>query len=103
MAEFKSTDPRTFSEIIKLKDRFEIPNFQRAYSWRNKELQDFFNSIVENEKVRLLLTAILSDEKKHHTLLKMVLDILVRRETITEEDWWDLLWKNVPFHGAPGG
>jgi len=58
---------------------------------------------VENEKVKLLLKAILADEKRHHELLKMVLEILVRGETITEADWWDLLWKNVPFHGAPGG
>lgn len=58
---------------------------------------------VENAKVRLLLDAILGDEERHHELLKMVLEILVRGETITEADWWDLLWKNVPFHGAPGG
>jgi len=58
---------------------------------------------VEDKKVKLLLNAILADEKRHHELLKMVLEILVRGETITEEDWWDLLWKNVPFHGAPGG
>ena len=58
---------------------------------------------VEDNKVKLLLNAILSDERRHHELLKMVLEILVRGETITEEDWWDMLWKNVPFHGAPGG
>lgn len=58
---------------------------------------------IENEKVRLLLNAILLDEKRHHELLKKVLEILVRGETITEEDWWDILWKNIPFHGAPGG
>jgi len=58
---------------------------------------------VEDEKVKLLLNAILADEKRHHELLKMVLEILVKGETITEADWWDLLWKNVPFHGAPGG
>jgi ribonucleotide reductase beta subunit family protein with ferritin-like domain len=59
--------------------------------------------MVENEKVKLLLNAILEDEKRHHELLKMVLEIIVRGEAITEEDWWELLWKNVPFHGAPGG
>ena len=58
---------------------------------------------VENKKAKLLLDAILADEKRHHALLKMVLEILVKGETITEEDWWELLWKNVPFHGAPGG
>jgi len=58
---------------------------------------------IENKKVKLLLNAILEDEKRHHELLKLILEILVRGETITEADWWDVLWKNVPFHGAPGG
>lgn len=58
---------------------------------------------VEDEKVRLLLNAILSDEKRHHELLKMVLEILVRGETITEKDWWEFIWQSTPFHGAPGG
>jgi rubrerythrin len=58
---------------------------------------------IENEKVSLLLTAILADERRHHELLRRVLEILVRGETITEDDWWDALWKDVPYHGAPGG
>lgn len=58
---------------------------------------------VGNTKVRLLLNAILMDERRHHALLKQVLDVLVQGETITEADWWDVLWKNVPFHGSPGG
>jgi rubrerythrin len=58
---------------------------------------------VTNKKVKLLLEAILSDELRHHDLLKKVLDILVKGETITDADWWDVLWENVPFHGAPGG
>jgi ribonucleotide reductase beta subunit family protein with ferritin-like domain len=58
---------------------------------------------VEDEKVKLLLEAIFSDEQRHHKLLSEIMDILVKRETISEEDWWDVLWKNVPFHGAPGG
>ena len=58
---------------------------------------------IENKKVKLLTNAILQDEKRHHQLLREILEILVRGETITEEDWWSILWKNVPFHGAPGG
>jgi hypothetical protein len=58
---------------------------------------------IEDEKVKLLLDAIFSDEQRHHKLLNSVMEILVKRETISEEDWWDILWKNVPFHGAPGG
>jgi bacterioferritin (cytochrome b1) len=58
---------------------------------------------VHNEKIILLLNAILSDEKRHHRLLKKVLKILVTGETITDNQWWDIIWENVPFHGTPGG
>ena len=58
---------------------------------------------IENSKVQFLLTSILAVERRHHAMLKMVLEIIVHGETITEADWWKLLWENVPFHGAPGG
>ena len=58
---------------------------------------------IENNKVKFLLDSILTDEKRHHAMLKLVLEIIVQAETITEEDWWQLLWENAPFHGAPGG
>lgn len=58
---------------------------------------------IKDSKVKLLLKAILEDEKRHHGLLKEVLEILVKGETITEADWWDVIWKDVPFHGSPGG
>ncbi len=58
---------------------------------------------IKNEKVVFLLKAILEDEIRHHAMLKMVLEIIVHGETITEDDWWELLWEGVPFHGAPGG
>ena len=58
---------------------------------------------IENQKVVFLLKSILADEVRHHEMLKMVLDIIVHGETITEDDWWKLLWENAPFHGAPGG
>ena len=59
--------------------------------------------LVQNEKVKLLLNAIFEDEKRHHALLQKVLNILVKGETITDKDWWDVMWENVPFHGTPGG
>lgn len=57
---------------------------------------------VQNEKIKLLLNAILEDEKRHHTLLQRILEILVKGETITDKEWWDVMWENAPFHGAPG-
>jgi hypothetical protein len=67
-----------------------------------KKLEKIMPTIA-NSKVKFLLNAILADERRHHAMLKTVLEIIVHGETITEADWWELLWKNVPFHGAPGG
>jgi bacterioferritin (cytochrome b1) len=58
---------------------------------------------IENKKAAFLLNSILEDERRHHGLLKKVLEIIVRGETITEQQWWDMLWEGSPFHGAPGG
>jgi rubrerythrin len=67
-----------------------------------EKLEEMLPSI-KNKKVAFLLNSILSDERRHHELLKQVLEIIVRGETITEDDWWKLLWEEVPFHGTPGG
>jgi len=58
---------------------------------------------IKNEKVVFLLKAILEDEIRHHAMLKMALETVVKGETITEDDWWKLLWEGAPFHGTPGG
>ena len=67
-----------------------------------KKLQTMIPEI-KNEKVVFLLKSILEDEVRHHAMLKMTLEIIIHGETITEDDWWKLLWEGVPFHGAPGG
>ena len=51
---------------------------------------------VENEKVGLLLKAILVDEHRHHKLLKTLYEIVIRGEAITEGDWWDAIWGDIP-------
>jgi rubrerythrin len=58
---------------------------------------------IENNKVKFLLNAIFMDEKRHHAILKTILESIVRAETITEDEWWQSLWEGSPFHGAPGG
>lgn len=58
---------------------------------------------ITDEKVKLLLNTILADEKRHHKLPKQVLKVILRGETITAEEWLDMMWRSVPFHGAPGG
>lgn len=51
---------------------------------------------IENEKVELLLKAILIDEHRHHKLLKTLYEILVKGEAVTQGDWWDAIWGDVP-------
>jgi ribonucleotide reductase beta subunit family protein with ferritin-like domain len=58
---------------------------------------------IENSKVKFILNTIFMDERRHHAMLKTILEIIVKGETITEDDLWDELWSSSPFHGAPGG
>jgi rubrerythrin len=60
-----------------------------------KELDKMLPS-VENDKVEILLKAILQDEKRHHKLLNTLYEILIRGEAVTEGDWWDAVWGDVP-------
>ena len=67
-----------------------------------KKLERMMPSI-DNVKVKFLLNTIFTDEKRHHAMLKAILESIVRAETITEDEWWQTLWEGAPFHGAPGG
>jgi rubrerythrin len=51
---------------------------------------------IEDKRLKLIFNAIIDDERKHHKLLKQVQEILVRGETITEQEWWEAIWKDVP-------
>jgi len=52
--------------------------------------------MIEDDRVSFLLEAIMSDERRHHRVLKELHKVLVRGESIIEEDWWDAVWKDVP-------
>ncbi|MCK4498055.1 ferritin-like domain-containing protein [Candidatus Bathyarchaeota archaeon] len=94
------TPALTDEEFTRLKETTErhIEDEEKAIS----ALDEFMKG-VKDEKIKFLLESIAADERKHHELLKKVVELIVRREAITEEDWWEILWKNVPFHGTPGG
>lgn len=55
----------------------------------------------ESEKV--IVKAILDDELRHHALLMKIHKMVVEKETLTEQDLWDWVWKDSLFHGSPGG
>ncbi len=57
----------------------------------------------DNEQVKTIAAMIREDELRHHSLLKQLHKTIVEPETLTEDMIWDILWKDSPFHGSPGG
>jgi len=87
----------------------EFNELRKVVKWHieneNKVIKRLEDAVkrTENKRIRFLLQAIVADEKRHHQLLDAIMGIVVKGETITDDEWWEMLWKNVPFHGSPGG
>lgn len=103
---------RAAIEVISVPPALTGDEFDRLKKTVGKHIEDEDRVIerlneairkTKNEKIKFLLESVASDEKRHHDLLNRIMGIVVRGETITEEDWWEFLWRDVPFHGAPGG
>jgi rubrerythrin len=58
-------------------------------------------SKVENEGAKKLLMEIYGDEVRHHPFMKNLLKLVIKGETITEEDVFNLVFRDLPTHGAP--
>lgn len=54
-------------------------------------------------RVRLVLAAAWDDEMGHRELLSSIRDAIAAPKALTEERLWDIVWKDSPWHGAPGG
>jgi len=74
---------------ITVKEPFEMAD------WYEKNLG--FKILYKFHKDENSSTAFITDDS-----CKMALEIIVKGETITEDDWWAMLWEGSPFHGAPG-
>lgn len=87
----------------------ELDHLNEVVSWHidNEEKVmkqvDAFIKKVKDTKIKFLLESIQADEKRHHELLKTIMNVIGRGETITQDEWWEIMWRNVPFHGSPGG
>jgi rubrerythrin len=57
----------------------------------------------ENKQVKTIALTIREDELRHHALLKELHKIIVEPETLTEDMLWDIMWKDTPWKGSPGG
>jgi len=64
--------------------------------------KELLNQITD-EAEKVIVNAIVNDETRHHELLKGIHKMIVEKETLTEKDMWDWVWKDASFHGSPGG
>ena len=60
-------------------------------------------STSQDPRIKLLVAAIADDEAKHHALLLAIKENIAEEEALTEQVYWDLVWKDSPWHGTPGG
>ena len=58
---------------------------------------------TDNNKVKLIASYILEDEKRHHALLKKIEEVIIEKQTLSEEDLFNLVWEFSVSHGSPGG
>jgi len=57
----------------------------------------------DNEQVKTIAFMIREDEIGHHALLKELHKTMIEPETLTEDMIWDVMWKDTPWRGSPGG
>lgn len=58
---------------------------------------------ISDPRVRLLIAAVHDDEVKHHGVLVSIRDNITSEYVVGEEDLWNAIWRDSPWHGTPGG
>ena len=69
---------------------------------KEKEMLDAVSELqseVKDERIKKILAMIYDDELRHHPFMTSFLDLVLKRETITEQDIWDQLFRDLPTHG----
>ena len=87
----------------------ELDKIGKVVNWHINAEEKLISRLNEsikktsNKKIQFLLESILADEKRHHELLKKIMQTVIKGETITKDEWWEMVWRDVPTHGSPGG
>ena len=95
--EGKALDDQEYDRIKSvIKKHIEVENRMVQEAKRLLEAE-------RDSRIRHLMMMIYDDEVRHHNLMKSLLEAVIRKEAILEEDVWDMIWRDVPGHGAPPG
>lgn len=54
---------------------------------------------IQDERINKILVKIYEDELMHHPFMTTFLELVIKRETIKEQDIWDMLFRDLPTHG----
>lgn len=66
------------------------------------EMLEGFEKIVDKTKdkrIRFILQDIISDEKKHHAIMRHVYELVSESEKAQDEKWWDFLYRYSRLSG----
>ncbi len=80
-------------------------NLQRHIDME-KEMMELTHSLVEDvedPRLKMILTAIYLDEIEHHRLLTTISSYITKYMREREEEFWNSMWRDSPWHGGPGG
>jgi rubrerythrin len=92
--------------FISMEERDKIGNgIQKHIDLEAKAIETYGQLVKgsDNDQVKTIAGMILEDEIRHHHLLKNLHKAVVEPETLTEDMIWDIMWKDSPWHGSPGG
>ena len=66
-----------------------------------KMLESFENIVdkTEDKRIRFIIQDIISDEKKHHAIIKRVHELICETEKAKDEKWWDFLFRYSRLSG----
>ena len=92
--------------FISEKERDKIARGIEAHIKMEEQAVATYGELAEksdNEQVKTIAMMIREDELRHHALLKELHKAVIEPETLTEDDIWDVMWKDTPWKGSPGG
>ncbi|MFW9975254.1 MAG: hypothetical protein ACFFDQ_08325 [Candidatus Thorarchaeota archaeon] len=115
-----STDSRKHAELLKSlrkavegptpfiseKERDQIAKGISAHIKMEEQAVATYGELAEksdSDQVKTIAMMIREDEIRHHALLKELHKAVIEPETLTEDLIWDVMWKDSPWKGSPGG
>ncbi len=96
-------------QLISEKESEDVIKEIEEHIEEEREAVEELKRLLEDERikkvpaVKFLVEMLLRDELYHHALLKRLHDAVIKPSVFNEEQYWEMVWKDSMWHGAPGG